>query len=99
MPSCAEQSFEGVTSEQLRSFLARAEQFGLAGLADQGESGEATRNGFTVRWSLDSRVQTLTVQCTRSPAFVPCSFIDGKIREAMAFAMRESRSAGATEQA
>lgn len=84
MAQCEEQEFAGITSEQFRTFLEKAESMGIPGLAGQGNTGQASRSGVTIRWNYDPDSQQLTVQCTDSPMLLPCSLINSKIREAVA---------------
>jgi hypothetical protein len=43
------------------------------------DSGNASSNGFTVHWNYDAALQTLSIQCTDSPFWTPCSTINAKI--------------------
>ncbi len=95
MAQCEEQGFSGVTNEHFVSFLQKAEQFGIPGLAGQGNSGQASHSGVTIRWEFQPESNTLRVQCIESPMLLPCSFINNKIREAMSAAMGKAGLAGA----
>lgn len=83
MAQCEAQIFSGVTGEHFAQFLARGEQLGLPSLAGNGHTGEASHMGVTIRWAFDEPAQTLTVECTKSPMLLPCTLINGKIREAV----------------
>lgn len=83
MAVCEEQVFSGVRAEHVSQFLEKGTAFGLSGLADAGNSGETSHNGFSLRWHYDPEAGTLLVQCTKSPAFVPCALVNGKIRQAI----------------
>ena len=84
MAQCEEQSFEGIAPEHFAAFLAKGEEMGLPKPASDGPVGEATHSGVTIRWNFDAAARTLTVQCTKSPAMLPCSFINSRIKEAVA---------------
>jgi hypothetical protein len=51
-----------------------------AGVAIAGNAGEASKDGITIRWQYDPRSQVLELQCTDSPAFVPCALINARIK-------------------
>ena len=84
MAQCEEQGFKEITPEQFALFLAKGEQMGLPGLAGKGPSGEASHSGVTIRWNYDAAGKTLHVQCTESPTLLPCTFINSRIKEAVA---------------
>ncbi len=84
MAQCEEQVFSGVASEHVAMFLAKGQQFGLPGLAGAGHSGQTSYSGFSLRWDYNPEAKTLAVQCTDSPMLVPCSLINGKIKDAVA---------------
>ena len=84
MAQCEEQGFQGVTPEHFALFLLKGEHMGLPGLAGQGPSGVASHSGVTIRWNYDAAAKTLIVQCTESPALLPCAFINSRIKEAVA---------------
>ena len=96
MAGCEEQTFSGVRGEHVRFFLAKAEQFGLSGLAEQGNSGEVSEKGFSLRWHFTPETGVMTVQCTKAPMMLPCSMINGRIREAIASLL--GSTPGAAEQ-
>ncbi len=98
MAECQEQGFSGITSEHFAFFLSKAEQLGIPGLAGQGNSGEASHSGVTIRWSYDPEGQVLKVQCTKSPMLLPCSLINSKIQEAVASALKNAGTGGAAGQ-
>ncbi|RRA48890.1 hypothetical protein [Acidipila sp. EB88] len=83
MAQCEEQGFSGVTSEHFALFLKKGQQLGLPGLNGTGYTGEASHMGVTIRWSYVEASQTLSVQCVQSPMLLPCSLINGKIRDAV----------------
>jgi hypothetical protein len=53
-----------------------AAKFGMQITAD---SGSASSEGFTVHWDYHAETQTLTIQCTDSPFWAPCSIINSEI--------------------
>jgi hypothetical protein len=90
MAACEEQVFSGVASEHVAMFLAKGKQFGLAGVTEQGHSGQTSYSGFSLRWEYSQDERMLTVQCTESPMLVPCALINSKIRDAVASALRQT---------
>jgi len=52
-----------------------------AGVAIQGDQGEVSKDGITIRWSFDPQTRVLTLQCTDSPFFLPCGTINSKIHD------------------
>ena len=83
MAQCEEQRFEGVTGEHFAGFLTKGEELGLPPLSGDGHSGEATHMGVKICWTFDEAAQRLTVQCVQAPMLLPCTLINGKIREAV----------------
>ena len=83
MAGCAEQVFEGVTSEHFRQFAAKAQGMGMPDLAGAGHRGEATESGVTIRWAFEPQASVLRVQCMDAPFLLPCGLINGKIKEAI----------------
>jgi hypothetical protein len=53
-----------------------AAQYGVQITTD---SGTSSGHGFTVHWSYDAGTQILSIQCTGSPPFIPCSVINSEI--------------------
>ena len=100
MAECDEQVFQGVTNEHLGKFLAKGQELGMPKLEGNGNSGEASHSGVTIRWNFNPEANTLAVQCTRSPMLLPCSLINGKIKDAVAWVMRQpvSTAGAGTEQ-
>lgn len=95
MAACEEQGFSGITSEQFATFVEKAESMGIPGLKGQGNSGQASRSGVTIKWAFDPEAKSLKVQCTESPMLLPCGLINGKIREAVAYVINQTGAAGA----
>lgn len=54
------------------------------GMHFESHHGEASQRGFTVRWAYDEREQTLCVECSNKPFFVPCGTVNKRIRDAAA---------------
>jgi hypothetical protein len=77
MGACDTQTFSGITQAR---FDCLVQQATTAGIAITGDAGEATRDGITIRWQFDPAGQTLELQCTASPFFVPCGTINAKIQ-------------------
>lgn len=76
--ACPNQTFTNVSQTQ---FDRLAEKAKTAGIMIDGQTGQASANGVTVRWNFDEATQTLEIQCTDSPFFLPCHIIDAKLRE------------------
>ena len=77
MSHCPAITFSEITAEKYASLLTTAQSQGLE-LA--GESGSTTFQGLDFTWSYDAAAQSLTIQCTGKPIFVPCSMIESRIR-------------------
>jgi hypothetical protein len=78
MSACATQGFDNVSQSVFNCLVQMA---GSYGITISGNSGEASKDGFTVRWDYDPTAQTLQLQCTDSPWWAPCSTINGKIHD------------------
>jgi hypothetical protein len=76
MGACDTQTFSGITQAR---FDCLVQQAATAGIAITGDAGEATRDGITIRWQFAPAGQTLELQCTDSPLFVPCGTINARI--------------------
>ena len=76
--SCPAITLAGLTTEKYASLLATAKTQGLE-LA--GDSGSTTYQGMDFTWNYDQAAESLTIQCTNKPFFVPCSLIEEKIRQ------------------
>jgi hypothetical protein len=80
--ACDPLSFSGVAPskwECAQDVVSR--EYGITIDSDQGEASE---RGFTLKWSYDSSVQTLQIQCTKKPFVVPCGMVNGRIKDAAA---------------
>ena len=87
--ACDPITVPGITRMHAAKFLEQGARIGLPGLAEQGDRGEATHSGVTVRWEFDEAAGTLTVQCTKSPMLLPCSMINTRIQEMIAFVIKQ----------
>lgn len=76
MGDCPTQVFEEVTREQFKSLLARA---GAADAANQGDEGQGTASGVTIRWKFTEADQRLELECLSKPAWVPCGIVNQQI--------------------
>jgi hypothetical protein len=76
--ACAMQSFNNVTPSAWECCKKGVSQFGITVTAN---SGNQSKDDFTVAWNYDPAAQTLTIQCTDSPWWAPCSTINGKIHD------------------
>ena len=77
MSSCPAIAFGDVSEEKYEALLITAQAQGLE-LA--GESGSTTYQGIDFTWHYDRPAQSLTIQCTGKPIFIPCSMIESRIR-------------------
>lgn len=77
MSACPEILATGVTPEKYQTLLATAK---AQGLDLTGETGTTTYQGLDFTWTYDDDAETLTIQCTAKPIFVPCSMIESRIR-------------------
>jgi hypothetical protein len=73
-------SYNNVTQAAFDCCVAAAAQYGVT---ISQPSGSASAHGFTVAWNYVAAAQTLTIQCTDSPWWAPCSTINGKINDAV----------------
>ncbi len=89
MAGCEEISFSGVTREHVQEFLQKGEQIGLPGLAGQGDHGEVSHSGVTVRWDYRPEARVLVVQCTKAPMLFPCALINTRIKEVLAMVVKQ----------
>lgn len=80
MSSCAMLSYNNVTSAAFDCCKATAARYGVT---INGNTGSASSHGFTVKWNYNPGAQTLSLQCTDSPWWAPCSTINGKINDAV----------------
>jgi hypothetical protein len=78
MAGCATQTFTGITIERFGCLLAKAQE---AGINIVGNSGSATQDGITIDWNFSPAEQTLDLQCTSAPFYVPCGTINSKIHD------------------
>ena len=77
MSACPEIVATGVTPEKYQTLLATAK---AQGLDLSGETGSTTYQGLDFTWTYDAVGESLTIQCTGKPIFVPCSMIESRIR-------------------
>ena len=76
--ACEVQSFPGVTQDRFDALVEKAR---ASGIALNGLEGSAVKDGITIRWLYDPAAETLELQCTDSPFFIPCAVVEAKIRE------------------
>lgn len=80
MSACAMLSYNNVTQAAWNCGIQTAAQYGVTITTP---SGSATVNGFTIAWNYNAAQQTLTLQCTDSPFWAPCSTINSHINDAV----------------
>ena len=81
MSHCPEITASGITPEKYQTLLATAK---AQGLDLSGATGSTTFQGLDFTWSYDAAQESLTIQCTGKPIFVPCSMIETRIRALLA---------------
>lgn len=81
MSHCPEIVLSEITPEKYQSLLATAK---AQGLDLTGETGSTTFQGMNFTWTYSSAAQSLAIQCTDKPIFVPCSMIESRIRALLA---------------
>jgi hypothetical protein len=77
MSQCPEIVATSVTPEKYQTLLTTAK---AQGLDLSGVTGSTTFQGMDFTWTYDANGQSLTIQCTGKPIFVPCSMIESRIR-------------------
>jgi len=75
--SCPAITLQGVTAEKYATLLATAQG---QGLNLTGLTGSTQFQGMDFTWNYDQPSETLTLQCTNKPIFIPCSMIESRIR-------------------
>jgi hypothetical protein len=82
MARCELQAFENFTGDCIQSLQRRIQAEGVEGAAvpSGATSGTASRMGFKIAWTYDVANKLLTVECTDSPFYAPCSVINAQIR-------------------
>jgi hypothetical protein len=80
--ACDPLNFSGVDSSMWE--CAKEVVRGDYGISIDSDQAEASERGFTLKWSYDSSVQTLQIQCTKKPFVVPCGMVNGRIKDAAA---------------
>jgi hypothetical protein len=78
MGVCATQVFDQITRDQFNCLLARANE---AGIMIQGDAGQATHSGVTIKWQFTEADQRLELQCLHTPLFVTCGMVNDKIHQ------------------
>jgi hypothetical protein len=79
MSACAMQTYNNVTPMAWQSLKqVVAAQYGIQITTD---AGSTSSDGFTVHWSYDEATGMLSIQCTDSPFWAPCSTINFEINK------------------
>ncbi len=81
MSGCPEIMIDNLNPETYAALLAKAQ---TQGIHLSGEAGTTEYSGMSFTWSYDATSQTLRMQCTEKPMFVPCHMIEQKIRQLIA---------------
>jgi hypothetical protein len=77
MPQCPEIVLDAIDPEKYQALIVKA---CAQGLNLSGECGSTTFQDMNFTWAYDSAAQTLTIQCTERPFFIPCSMLESRIR-------------------
>ncbi|WP_242182741.1 hypothetical protein [Sphingomonas sp. CARO-RG-8B-R24-01] len=80
MSACAMLSYGNVTASAWQCIKSAAASHGVT---INTNSGSVTVSGFTFAWNYNPGASTLSVQCTDSPWFVPCSTINSQLNNAI----------------
>ena len=75
--ACDPLTYSGVDASKWA--CARDMVSGEYGIRIESERGEATRRGFTLKWTYEADAQTLLIQCTSKPFLVPCGMVNDRI--------------------
>lgn len=78
MRSCATQIFTSISAVQFACLVKKVND---AGVAISGNAGSATHDGITIAWTYDPAGNSLSIQCTSAPFFMPCGTIQSKIHD------------------
>lgn len=81
MSNCPPITLTGISPEKYRQLLTTAQS---QGLQLTGEAGTTQYQGMDFTWAYDPTAQSLTLQCTNKPIFIPCSMIESRIRSLIA---------------
>ncbi|GDX39158.1 hypothetical protein LBMAG20_13730 [Methylocystaceae bacterium] len=76
MAGCEGLTFHGVNRAAWSAIKHAAGAYGISG----GDSGQASRQGFSFSWSYHESSKTLHLQCIDGPELVPCSEINARLR-------------------
>jgi len=79
--SCPAITIEGIRPDIYSTLISQAAS---QGLDINGPSGNTSFQGMDFRWEYNEEAQTLTIECTAKPFFVPCSMIESRIRSLIA---------------
>ena len=78
MAGCGPQVFQDIGLTTMTCLAAKG---ATAGMPMNGNIGQATTMGVTVKWEYDEASSTLIVECTDAPFFVPCATVNGRIKD------------------
>ncbi len=62
------QTFTGISQTRFEAIEAKAQQ--MSGSTASGDSGEAKRLGFDIKWTYNPQTETLVIQCVSKPFFI-----------------------------
>ena len=96
MAKCGIQTFTQIEPAQFDCLKKKA---AAAGIAINGDSGLATRDGITIRWDYDRAEKKLEVQCTDAPFWVSCNAVSSQMADLIENCGPPSKGVGAPSKA
>ncbi len=78
MAACKPVTFKNISRMKFKAVRARINA--QADIVGSGDTGTARGNGYTAVWTYDEAAQTLVIECTEKPFFVPEGLVIGKIQ-------------------
>ena len=77
--ACDQLSYAGIGESEWASVKDAVDR--AYGMTIDSDRGEASKRGFTLSWTYDPSGQTLQIQCSEKPFFVPCSAVNDQIKQ------------------
>jgi hypothetical protein len=78
MGACATQVFEDITQARFDCLVQKA---GSNGIVINGNEGQASKDGITIRWKFDPASQILELQSMGAPFFLSCGDIASGVHD------------------
>ena len=86
MAACAKLTYNQVSQDAWQCIKQAVEKFDVTVGSD---AGSASKDGLTISWRYESGTETLSVQCTAHPIFLPCSTINSRINDEIEACLRQ----------